>query len=111
MFHALAGSAQEMAKVVTSVQPEVNLMLQQLAVNFVLSARIALKAYVFRVSQATSQIWREGQLDVCSVSGHTAMMARYVELATRVHTLSLLLLLATARCVPTYVSMHIVKTD
>jgi len=47
--HALVGSALEMGKVATSVQPEVNPTLQQLAVNFVPSAHTAPRVYVLRV--------------------------------------------------------------
>lgn len=56
VFHALAGSALETGKVATSVQPEANPTLRQLAVNFVPSVHTALRVYVLRVNQATSRI-------------------------------------------------------
>ena len=56
VFHALAASALETAKVATGAQPEVNPTLWQLAVNFAPSESIPRKEFVWRVNQATRRI-------------------------------------------------------
>lgn len=56
VFHALAASALETAKVVTSAPLEVNPTLWQLAVNFAPSGSIPRKEFVWRVNQATRRI-------------------------------------------------------